>query len=187
MIVDEAHATGIFGHQGRGLVCQLGLEKEVFARVHTFGKAMGCHGAIVIGAEVLRNYLINFARSFMFTTALPMHSLIQIKTAYEEMDQAGFDNSKLHFLIALFRKNFQSHQDVSLIDSFSPVQSVVIPGSARAKKVAAHLQKNGFDVRAIVSPSVPQGKERLRISMHQHNSEEEVMGLLERLHEIMIE
>ena len=187
LIVDEAHATGIFGHQGRGLVCQLGLEKEVFARVHTFGKAMGCHGAIVIGAEVLRNYLINFARSFMFTTALPMHSLIQIKTAYEEMDQAGFDNSKLHFLIALFRKNFQSHQDVSLIDSFSPVQSVVIPGSARAKKVAAHLQKNGFDVRAIVSPSVPQGKERLRISMHQHNSEEEVMGLLERLHEIMIE
>jgi len=185
LIVDEAHATGIFGHQGRGLVCQLGLEKEVFARVHTFGKAMGCHGAIVIGAEVLRNYLINFARSFMFTTALPMHSLIQIKTAYEEMDQSGFDNSKLHLLIALFRKNFQSHQDFSLIDSISPVQSVVIPGSARAKIVAAHLQKNGFDVRAIVSPSVPQGKERLRISMHQHNSEEEVMGLLERLHEIM--
>ncbi|MBS1668112.1 MAG: pyridoxal phosphate-dependent aminotransferase family protein [Bacteroidetes bacterium] len=187
LIVDEAHATGIFGHQGRGLVCQLGLEREVFARVHTFGKALGCHGAIVIGAEVLRNYLINFARSFMFTTALPMHSLIQIKTAYEEMDHADFDNSKLHLLIALFRKNFQSHQDVFLIDSFSPVQSVVIPGSARAKKVAAHLQKNGFDVRAIVSPSVPQGKERLRISMHQHNSEEEVMGLLERLHEIMIE
>ena len=83
LVVDEAHATGLFGKQGRGLVSQHGLEDEVFARVHTFGKALGCHGAVILGSETLRNYLVNFARSFIFTTALPMHSLIAVKCAYE--------------------------------------------------------------------------------------------------------
>ena len=64
LIVDEAHATGVFGKQGSGLVCALGLEDQVFARMHTFGKALGCHGAIVLGSEILKKYLVNFARPF---------------------------------------------------------------------------------------------------------------------------
>jgi 8-amino-7-oxononanoate synthase len=185
LIVDEAHATGVFGHQGRGLANQMEAEDAIFARVHTFGKAMGCHGAIVVGPTVLRDYLINFARSFMFTTALPMHSLFHIKSSYEQMSTAVFDNKPLHELIHFFREGFPQREEVCLIESYSPVQSVVVPGSARAKKMAALLQQNGFDIRAIVSPSVPQGKERLRISLHLHNSIEEVKQLLECLDQIL--
>lgn len=185
LIVDEAHATGVFGNQGRGLVNHFGLEMNVFARVHTFGKAIGCHGAIVTGSEVLRNYLINIARSFIFTTALPVHSLITIKCAYEQLAADDFNNSPLHKLIELFRKGFYSTGDVFLIDSISPIQSVVIPGNERVRLASKHLQKKGFDVRAIISPSVPAGKERLRISLHLHNTIEQVESLLQTLKEIL--
>lgn len=185
LIVDEAHATGVFGRQGRGLVNHFGLEKDIFARVHTFGKAMGCHGAIVVGNEVLRNYLINFARSFIFTTALPVHSLVTIKRAYEQLAAADFNNSPLHKLIELFRKGFHRIGDVFLMDSISPIQSVVIPGNERVRNVSRQLQEKGFDVRAIISPSVPAGKERLRISLHLHNMKEQVECLLQTLKEIL--
>jgi 8-amino-7-oxononanoate synthase len=185
LIVDEAHATGVFGYQGRGLVSQHGLEEHVFARVHTFGKAIGCHGAIVVGSDTLRNYLINFARSFIFTTALPFHSLVMIRSAYQQLKKADFDNSYLHELIRHFKKGFQSTTDVFLIESNSPVQSLVIPGNERARNVSKQLQAKGFDVRAILNPSVPAGKERLRISLHTHNSQEQVDQFKEALNQIL--
>ena len=185
LIVDEAHATGVFGNNGRGLVSQAGLENKVFARVHTFGKALGCHGAIVTGNSVLRNYLINFARSFIFTTALPPASLLQIRAAYQRLNHPDFSNEKLHGLIDCFRKNFIPAGDAWLINSTSPVQSVVTGGNKRTRRIAAELQQRGFDIRAIVSPSVPAGKERLRISLHLHNSAEEVKTLLTALTEIL--
>lgn len=187
LIVDEAHATGVYGTQGRGLVNEYGLEQEVFARVHTFGKAIGAHGAIVTGSETLRNYLINFSRSFIFTTALPLHSLVTIKSAYEELMSPGFSNLYLHRLIDHFKQNFLIKGDIYLIDSSSPVQSLVIPGNQRARGVSARLQANGFDVRAILSPSVPAGKERLRISLHMHNSFDEVDRLKQRLKDILFD
>lgn len=185
LIVDEAHATGVFGHQGRGLVNRYGLEQEVFARVHTFGKAMGCHGAVVVGDEVLRNYLINFARSFIFTTALPLHSLHTIDSAYQELTAADFDNTYLHDLIQYFKKDFITGADCFLIESNSPVQSLVIPGNERARNVSKQLQSRGFDVRAILNPSVPAGRERLRISLHLHNTIEQVDQLKQALTKIL--
>lgn len=182
LIVDEAHATGVFGPNGKGLVCQLGLESQVLARIHTFGKAIGSHGAIVLGSSVLRNYLINFARSFIFTTALPKHALLQIAAAYEQLATAQLDRSPLFSLIDEFRKNFAVHRpEVFLIDSKSPIQSVVIPGNERARAASRYLQQKGFDVRAILSPSVPKGKERLRISLHLHNTHEQVTRLQQEL------
>jgi len=185
LIVDEAHATGIFGVNGRGLVNALDLEDKVFARVHTFGKAMGCHGAIVLGSETLRNYLINFARSFIFTTALPLASLVTIQCAYDAMAKNDFDNKMLHDLIKRFRANFKVPGGMYLIDSSSPIQSVVIKGNERTRSVSRQLQQKGFDVRAILSPSVPAGKERLRISLHLHNSAGEVDALNKTLTEIL--
>jgi len=185
LIVDEAHATGIFGKQGRGLVHQYGLEKEVFARIHTFGKAIGCHGAVILGSETLRNYLINFARSFIFTTALPVQSLIAVKCAYELLMSDGFSNVNLHQLIEHFKKDFRSDKDVYLVGSCSSVQSLIIPGNKRVRHVSKQLQVKGFDVRAIVSPSVPVGKERLRISLHAHNTMEQVDELKQSLNEIL--
>ena len=185
LIVDEAHATGVYGEQGRGLVNHFGLEQEVFARVYTFGKAIGCHGAVVLGSDVLRNYLINFARSFIFTTALPAHSLVAIKCSYDQLLSDTFSNTYLHELISHFKQDFRTGKDIYLVDSDSPVQSVVIPGNERARQVSSQLQSAGFDVRAILSPSVPPGKERLRISMHMHNTFEQVDRLKRTLNEIL--
>lgn len=185
LIVDEAHATGVFGKKGEGLVQSLELHTKVFARIHTFGKAMGCHGAIVIGSETLRSYLINFARSFIFTTALPLHSLANIQCAYETLNNEGFENNSLHRLIKQFKENFKTVADTYLISSVSPIQSLIIPGNERARNVSKQLQKKNFDIRAILSPSVPAGKERLRISLHLHNTEEQIDALTKNLYEIL--
>ncbi|MGK2863861.1 MAG: aminotransferase class I/II-fold pyridoxal phosphate-dependent enzyme [Chitinophagaceae bacterium] len=185
LIVDEAHATGIFGRHGRGLVCHHGLENDVFARVFTFGKAIGCHGAIITGSKTLRNYLINFARSFIFTTALPLHSLITIKSAYEEMLTESFDNLYLHQLIRQFKTDFEKEGDIFLLESNSAIQSLIIPGNERARNISKQLQAMGFDVRAILSPSVPAGKERLRISLHMHNTTEQTAQLKQAINQIL--
>ena len=185
MIVDEAHATGVFGRQGRGVVNHYGLEDQVFARIHTFGKAIGAHGAIIVGSNVLRNYLINFARSFIFTTALPVHSLIAVRCAYERLMNEDFSTEHLHQLIALFKERFPFNKDIYLVESNSPVQSLIIPGNERAKAISQQLQDRGLDVRAILSPSVPAGKERLRISLHMHNTFEEVERLKQALNELL--
>jgi 8-amino-7-oxononanoate synthase len=89
LIVDEAHATGVIGNRGEGLVNSLGLEQKTFARLHTFGKALGCHGAIILGSETLRNYLVNFARSFIYSTALPYHAIVSVRCAYELLPTAN--------------------------------------------------------------------------------------------------
>lgn len=185
LIVDEAHATGVFGKQGRGLVNQLGLEDEVFARVHTFGKAMGCQGAVIVGSKTLRNYLINFARSFIFTTAMPLHGLITIRAAYEQLMTDDFDNTHLHQLIRHFKKGIKKTGDVFVVESDSPVQSLIIPGNEKARNVSKQLQAAGFDVRAILSPSVQAGKERLRISLHLHNTFDQADQLKEALYQIV--
>ncbi len=173
LIVDEAHATGIFEEQGRGRVNEEGLEQEICARIHTFGKALGVHGAIILGSKTLRDYLINYARSFIYSTALPFHSFLAIKCAYDELQNPRFSNSGIHQLINYFRKKFTVH------DSLSPIQRIIISGNDEVKKAAEHIQKNGFDVRPILSPTVPKGKERLRICLHAFNTEEQIDKLFD--------
>ena len=174
LIVDEAHATGVFG---AGLVQSLNLQNQVFARTVTFGKALGSHGAIVLGSDNLRNYLINFARSFIYTTAPSFHQLVTTKMAYQLLQEAASTQNKLQNLIALFKKELQKQHVFQLIRSNSAIQSILVPGNTAAKQIADHLQKNGFDVRAILSPTVPIGKERLRICIHTFNTKEEVATL----------
>ncbi|WP_373519606.1 aminotransferase class I/II-fold pyridoxal phosphate-dependent enzyme, partial [Pricia sp.] len=83
LVVDEAHALGVFGKKGEGLIQELGLQDAIFARIVTFGKAMGCHGAAILGSIIFKNYLINFARSLIYTTGLPPHSVATIFASYE--------------------------------------------------------------------------------------------------------
>lgn len=182
LIVDEAHATGIFGKEGSGKVNELGLEQEVFARVHTFGKALGVHGAAVVGSRLLRDYLVNFARSFIYTTALPLHSLAAVYCAYERMRQSNEEREKLSRLIRLFREG--CGKDVTLVESISPVQCVIIEGNSNVKQAATELQQCGFDVRPILSPTVPRGQERLRICLHAFNTESQVTILADILTKI---
>ena len=179
LIVDEAHATGLFGPNGEGLVVALGLQERVFARLHTFGKAMGVHGAAVVGPMVLRDYLINFARSFIYTTALPPHSLIAIQCAHVLVKNASHWRTQLADRLTFFRKRVQELlPNTNWTPSQSPVQCLLIPGNDQARHIANQAQQAGFDVRAILSPTVPMGQERLRICVHAFNSEEEIDRLL---------
>ncbi|OAQ38173.1 8-amino-7-oxononanoate synthase [Pedobacter psychrophilus] len=176
LIVDEAHALGVIGNNGLGLVQQLGLEKEVFARIHTFGKALGCHGAIILGSEVLRSYLINFARSFIYTTALPFHSLATIKIAYQSLKN-GLNIKENQSNISYFN-SIKSNFSDKFIESKSAIQSLIIAGNDECKILSINLLSNGFDVKAILSPTVAEGKERLRICLHAFNTKDEIEQLL---------
>ncbi len=178
LIVDEAHATGIVGKKGEGLVQDLGLQAKCFARVHTFGKAVGAHGAIVLGSEVLRQYLINFSRAFIYTTALPESSIGFIKDAYGIFPKLNLERAHLQTLVARFQK-----ADIGFekLKSLTPIQVVIIPDNGAVKEKAHLLQENNFDVRPIVYPTVPKGRERLRIVIHSFNSLEEVNGLINLL------
>jgi len=178
LIVDEAHATGVFGSRGEGRVVELGLEQKVFARVHTFGKALGCHGAIVLGSNTLRNYLINFSRPFIYTTALPIHALVSIKSAYKSLLYFNDNILFINNLVELFTDKIKAFNFINFIESFSPIQSVIFEGNENVKNIAGLIQKDGFDVRPILSPTVPKGKERLRICLHAFNTEEEINDLL---------
>ncbi len=181
LIVDEAHATGITKNSGKGLVQLLGYENDVFARVHTFGKALGCHGAIVLGSNLLRNFLINYSRSFIYTTALPIKSLIAINQAYLLLEKSERLIHDLHTKIVLFKNTLNTYTFIELIESTSPIQCIINSGNSEVKKVALYLQKKGFDIRPILSPTVPKGKERLRICLHTFNNEEELQTLIKSM------
>ncbi len=181
LIVDEAHATGVIGTHGEGLVCSLGLEDGVFARVHTFGKALGCHGAAVVGSNVLKQYLINFARPFIYTTALPGHSLHAIQAAYQYLSGHSFSNASLHELIKYFRYRVAESGMEGWKDSSSPIQALVVGDNDRARKMGTKLQQAGLEVKPILHPTVPLGMERLRICLHSFNTNEQVDRLFETL------
>ncbi|MDX2302093.1 MAG: 8-amino-7-oxononanoate synthase [Microscillaceae bacterium] len=177
VIVDEAHATGVFGKQGSGLVCALGLEDQVFARMHTFGKALGCHGAIVLGSEALKQYLINFARAFIYTTALPPHALVAIECAYELLADNKSTQIQLWSLIDYFGEKIRS-VGYEVLESDSAIQGVIVPDNAQVKYLSAYLAKKGFYSKAILSPTVSKGKERLRICLHAFNTHTEIDDLI---------
>lgn len=181
VIVDEAHATGIFGNSGSGLVCELGLQDEVFARIITFGKALGTHGAAVLGNKELRSYLINFARSFIYTTAASFTTHLTTKMAYTFLQSANHQTS-IHKRI----KNFRNSLTIGncLVKSRSAIQAILFPGNKEVRKAALILQNEGFDVRAIMSPTVPAGLERLRICLHNHNSIDEIQSLTKSLNKL---
>lgn len=177
LIVDEAHATGITTNSGKGLVQQLSLEQDVFARVHTFGKALGCHGAIVLGSDLLRNFLINFSRSFIYTTALPVKSLIAVNQAYQLLQKSDELIQQLHEKINYFKSLLSENIKAQLIQSDSAIQCIVVSGNDKVKNLATLLQQCGYDVRPILSPTVPKCKERLRICIHTFNSNSQLEGL----------
>lgn len=178
LVVDEAHATGVVGERGEGLVQHLGLQQQCFARIHTFGKAVGCHGAIILGSEQLRDYLVNFSRSFIYSTALPEESVAAICSAYELFPGMQKERTHLQQLITSFQ---QAPGKYEKLVSATPIQIVIIPGNDQVKAVANALQAAGLDVRPILYPTVPAGKERLRIVLHAFNSMDELQQVCFKL------
>ena len=184
LIVDEAHALGLYP---KGLTEALNLADCVFARLFTFGKAMGCHGAVIVGNNNLREYLINFSRSFIYTTAAPIHQLAAIKMAYEQLPQAADAVHKLKSNINLFKNGYQGNASYPLINSDTAIQCIVLKSNERTRQVAEMVQKNGFDVRPILSPTVLAGSERIRICLHAFNTNEEISALTKLLNNLINE
>ncbi|MCX2718291.1 aminotransferase class I/II-fold pyridoxal phosphate-dependent enzyme [Lentiprolixibacter aurantiacus] len=185
LIVDEAHAVGIFGTAGAGLLESLGLQDEVFARVVTFGKALGTHGAAILGSKDLVRYLINFARSFVYTTALPPHSLVAIRESHGLLKESIGQKqvSLLKKNIAYFRSRIEELGfKEAFIQSNSAIQSCILPDNLVVKQVARDIQDRGIDVRPILAPTVPKGKERIRLILHSFNKKDEIDVVLKLLY-----
>ncbi len=179
LVIDEAHSIGVFGENGEGLIQNLGIQDKVFARIVTFGKGLGCHGAVILGSNELREYLINFARSFIYTTGLSPHSITTIYIAYQHLEKQNKEIKKLKENIILFN---QQKQLLGLkpifVRSKSAIQCAIIPRNETVKNIANKLQEKGFEVKAILSPTVPEGQERLRFCIHSYNSEKEIIDVL---------
>ncbi len=182
LVVDEAHALGVFGEYGQGLVQFQGLQEKVFARIITFGKGLGCHGAAILGSQDLKNYLVNFARSFIYTTALSPHSVATILIAYQHLKTEKESLEKLKSNIVFFNNEKQMLGLKPLfVYSKSAIQCAIIPENEKVKSIANQLQEKGFDVKPILSPTVPQGQERLRFCLHSYNSEKQISEVLKQL------
>jgi 8-amino-7-oxononanoate synthase len=182
VILDEAHSTGVAGNNGSGLAVSLGLEKNIDVRLYTFGKAMGVHGACVAGSEKLIQYIINFARPFIYTTALAPHSVIAIESAFDYLRQ----NIELQQVL---QKNIDSFVNgvgplTNRTSSGSAIQTVLFPGNENTKANASKLQQAGFDIRPVLSPTVPTGTERLRICLHAYNTLNEIAKLTSELNRL---
>ncbi len=180
LIVDEAHAIGVFGNQGRGLCNALGIEKKCFARLYTYGKAMGCHGAAIVGGEVLRNYLVNFARSFIYTTALPNHSINAILNAYSLLIETNQKDILQNNIAYCYSKT----SDIkNIIKSQSAIHSFVVGSNEKADLLEKKLAAKNIYAKAIKSPTVKEGTERVRFCIHAYNTKEEIDLLVNILNE----
>ncbi|MES2747585.1 MAG: pyridoxal phosphate-dependent aminotransferase family protein [Bacteroidota bacterium] len=182
LVVDEAHALGVFGEKGEGIIQGLGLHDKVFARIMTFGKGLGCHGAAVLGSEDLKKYLVNYARSFIYTTGLSPHSVATILIAYQQLSMEKATLQQLKSNIQYFnQQKIQLGLKPLFVYSKSAIQCAIIPGNEKVKSIANQLQEKDFDVKPILSPTVPEGQERLRFCLHSYNSEKEISEVLQLL------
>ena len=182
VIVDEAHSVGVNGPAGAGSVAALGLEDRVFARICTFGKALGSHGAAIVGTIGLREYLVNYARSFIYSTALSPHSIEAVRTIYRYLPAIDELRENLSGRIEYFRRHVTAAQ-MQWLDSTTSIQSVIVPGNNEVRRLAGFMKSAGLGVVPIVSPTVPSGTERLRISVHAFNTHDEIDQLFDVLHQ----
>lgn len=175
IVLDEAHSTGVTGAQGAGYAVAKGLQAKVDIRIYTFGKGMGVHGACVAGSTSLIQYLINFSRPFIYTTAPSPHEVISIHCAFQ------FLARHIHLQDALQEKTRIYLSAVGSLPnrtaSTSAIQTLLCPGNENARRVATTLRQKGFDVRPILYPTVPRGWERLRICLHAFNTDEDIRSL----------
>ncbi len=180
IILDEAHSTGTMGEAGAGLAVSEKLEQQIAIRIYTFGKAMGCHGACVVGSKTVIDYLINFARPFIFTTAMTPHGVVAIDCSFDFLKE----NISLQHILQQKVKVFVSNANekkLNRLSSASQIQGIVLPGNNRVKAASEKLRSKGFDVRPILSPTVPKGMERLRICLHTYNSDDDIRNLINEL------
>ncbi len=176
LIVDEAHAGGVFEKEGRGVVIDQLLQNDVFARIYTFGKGFGSHGACVVGEKSLKKYLINFARSFIYTTALPSSAYERINVLFlEHLGTITLKKIDLERNINYFTNALGELASESALSS--PIQILSL-SQFNKTLLLKDLNESNFGVKPIFHPTVPIEKECLRICLHAFNTENEMKSLL---------
>ncbi len=184
LVVDEAHTNGLYGPRGEGLVVELGLTDAVFARIVTFGKALGSQGAAVLGPAVLRDFLVNFSRPFIYTTALPPVAVAALEAAYQVLPTLTVERQQLFSLSDQLRKSLNAVPGLRVPPDSHIIHPVFLTAPSQSattvlRALAARAQTAGFDVRPIVAPTVPTGTERLRLIVHSYNTAAEIDALCE--------
>lgn len=192
LIADEAHAGGLYGPNGEGLAVALGVHAHscLFARIITFSKAYGAHGAVVLSSENLKQYLVNYARPFIYSTALPPHSVAMIRAVYAfaSSPSAHQARSSLWSRRDYFRAAAAARLAPGALLPFgndSPIQSVLLPGNLACVDAANMLRASGYNVYPIRSPTVPRGTERIRIIIHANNTPAQIEGLVETMANVL--
>ncbi len=182
LVIDEAHATGVFGRSGRGLATGLEGRDNVLA-LHTCGKALGVSGALLAIPRVLADYLVNRARAFIYSTAPSPLMAAGVREALRMLDDEPERREALERLVAFVGHGLRSRFGKE--PSGSQIQPVVIGDNARALRIAETLQAQGFDIRAIRPPTVPEGTARLRLSITLNVDQEQIASMLDCLADAM--
>ncbi len=175
LVVDDAHGIGVLGKQGRGSTEELSAD-DVPVLIGTLGKALGSFGAFVAGSQDLIEFLIQRARPYIYTTALPQPVAAATRKALEIAQRETWRRERVLALTARFRKAARE-LDIPLLDSDTPIQPVILGNSQAAVRAQGELQEAGFRVVAIRAPTVPQGSERLRVSLSAAHTEAQVDAL----------
>ncbi len=173
VVVDEAHANGVLGPAGRGGVVAAGLQDRVLARVVTFGKALGLQGGAVLCSKDLRDYLVNFARSFVFSTGVSPLWAASVQTAFELLPDLNEEREQLLGNVAWFRERVAESAQPWL-PSESWIQCLRVPGARRVTRVGGILRSRGLAALPIRAPTVSEGEERIRVCLHAHNTRAEI-------------
>jgi 8-amino-7-oxononanoate synthase len=163
-VIDEAHAVGACGPQGRGIAAELGIERQMLAIVHTCGKALASAGALVCGGRTLKDFLVNRARTFVFGTAMPPYLAGQIQAALELARKAKSQRIHLCEIASALREGLAT-VGINCGTSTAHIVPIMLGTNELALHVASELRREGFAVKAIRPPTVPPGTARIRISL----------------------
>jgi 8-amino-7-oxononanoate synthase len=176
LIIDEAHALGVCGKDYKGLSFE--YAKNIFARIYTCGKSLGTHGGFVLGSKQLKQYLINFSRPFIYTTAASPFHVAQVIVALHYFEKQDKEKTQLQNIISKFKKEVNQLQlDLKISKNDSAIQFISVKGNHNAKALAEKLKNQSIGVKAILSPTVPKGNERIRICLHSFNTEKDIKKL----------
>jgi 8-amino-7-oxononanoate synthase len=185
LMVDDAHGLGVMGEQGRGTLDYHGMStKDVPVLMGTLGKALGSFGAFVSGEEDLVEYLIQEARTYIYTTALPPAIAEATRTSLQLAQKEQWRRDKLHSLIKRFRSG-ATELGLQLMDSSTPIQPLLVGDNARTLQLSRQLFENGLLISAIRPPTVPVNTARLRITFSASHEEQDVDLLLSQLEQLV--
>ncbi|BDY05612.1 8-amino-7-oxononanoate synthase [Ferrimonas sp. YFM] len=180
LMVDDAHGCGVLGPEGRGSCAAAQIQPDIL--VVTFGKAFGCAGAAVLCRSDVAQYLTQFARHLVYSTALPPAQACALAEAVRQIQSQPWRRERLHTLSELLAANLDAR--VPLVSTATPIKPLMVGESQRALELSAQLKEKGFWISAIRPPTVPAGQARLRLTLSAGHSEQQILALAEALNEV---